>query len=165
MNPSHTQTSSERGRQDTRALTQHFNQPGGGIEPWMFVPESNIAEISTAEHPGTATIRQAGRGQDIKGILRQPIGIGDYPLPWEFQMSLVQNPMAVLLGVGDMRQNNTAIALNVALTFSDPALIQQFVAGDGDAEDFLIEEPGQRIEASNDESVLRAARDAARFTT
>jgi hypothetical protein len=109
------------GPSDIRRLTQHFNQPGGGIEPWLFVPESNVAEVSTAEHPGTATIRQAGRGQDIKGILREPIGIGDYPLPWEFQLSLVQNPMAALLGVGDTRQNNTAIGLNVALTFSDPS--------------------------------------------
>jgi len=32
------------------------------------------------------------------------------------------------------------------------------MAGGWDAEDFLIVEPGQRIEASNDESVLRAAR-------
>jgi hypothetical protein len=106
---------------DIRSLTQHFNQPGGGIEPWMFVPKSNIAEISTEEHPGAVTIRQAGKGADIKGILRKPIGISDFPLPWEFQMSLVQNPMAVLLGVGDIRQNNMAIGLNVALTFSDPS--------------------------------------------
>jgi hypothetical protein len=106
---------------DIRSLTQHFNQPGAGIEPWMFVPRSNIAELSTAEHPGTVTIRQAGKGVDIKGILQKPIGIGEFPLPWEFQMSLVQNPLAVLLGVGDIRQNNTAIGLNVALTFSDPS--------------------------------------------
>ncbi len=121
MKEPHSNMHSERERPDIRALTQHFNQPGGGIEPWLFVPASNIAEVSTAEHPGTATIRQAGRGEDIKGILRRPIGIGDYPLPWEFQMSLVQNPMAALLGVGDLRQNNTAIGLNVALTFSDPS--------------------------------------------
>jgi hypothetical protein len=38
----------------------------------------------------------------------------------------------------------------------DPTLIKRFVAGDWDAEHFLIVEPGQRIEASNDESVLRA---------
>lgn len=106
---------------DIRSLTQHFNQPGGGIEPWIFVPKSNIAEISTEEHPGAVTVRQAGKGADIKGILQKPIGIGDFPLPWEFQMSLLQNPLAVLLGVGDIRQNNTAIGLNVALTFSDPS--------------------------------------------
>jgi hypothetical protein len=36
---------------DIRSLTQHFNQPGGGIEPWMYVPKGNIAAISTEEHP------------------------------------------------------------------------------------------------------------------
>ena len=36
--------------------------------------------------------------------------------------------------------------------------LYNLMAGGWDAEDFLIVEPGQRIEASNDESVLRAAR-------
>jgi len=44
----------------------------------------------------------------------------------------------------------------------DPSLIRRFVAGDWDAEDFLVVEPGQCIAASNDAAVLRAA---ARFTT
>ena len=39
----------------------------------------------------------------------------------------------------------------------DPTLIQRFVAGDWNAEDFLIVEPGKRIEASNDATILRAA--------
>lgn len=39
----------------------------------------------------------------------------------------------------------------------DPALIRRFVAGDWDAEDFLVVEPGQCIAASNDSAVLRAA--------
>ena len=46
---------------DIRSLTQHFNRPGGEIEPWVFVPESNIAELSTAEHPGVATTACAMR--------------------------------------------------------------------------------------------------------
>ncbi len=37
----------------------------------------------------------------------------------------------------------------------DPKLIERFVAGDWNTEDFLIVEPGQRIEASHDDSVLR----------
>jgi len=36
--------------------------------------------------------------------------------------------------------------------------LYNLMAGGWDAEDFLIVEPGQRIEASNGESVLRAAR-------
>jgi hypothetical protein len=76
---------------DIAALDQHFNRPGHALAPWMFVPAGNIKEFSTAEHPGLATIYEAGRGQDIKGILKDPIRIGDYRLPWEFQTSLVQS--------------------------------------------------------------------------
>lgn len=112
---------------DIRSLTQHFNLLGSGIEPWMFVPKSNIAEISTEEHPGAVTVRQAGKDADIKGILRKPIGIGDFPLPWEFQMSLVQNPLAVLLGVGDniageeTRWQNLQVWANLPLAISQSA--------------------------------------------
>ena len=38
----------------------------------------------------------------------------------------------------------------------DARLIQRFVAGDWGSEDFLIVKPGHRIEASNDEAILRA---------
>src|SRR5579871_2805094 len=75
---------------DIGALDQHFNEPGKDIAPWTFVPEGNIKEFSTEEHPGLATVYEAGHGQDIKGILKDPIRIGDYRLPWEFQTSLVQ---------------------------------------------------------------------------
>jgi hypothetical protein len=102
------------------ALDQHFNEPGKDIAPWTFTPEGNIKEFSTTEHPGLATIYEAGKGQDIKGILRQPIRIGDYRLPWEFQTSLVQS-FNLTAGVGAKTQVNAAIGLNVAVTFSDPA--------------------------------------------
>ncbi len=105
---------------DISALDQHFNRAGRGIEPWIFVPATNIKEFSTEEHPGLATIYEAGRGQDIKGILKQPIQIGDYRLPWEFQISLVQS-FNLTAGVGAKTQLNSAIGLNVAVTFSDPS--------------------------------------------
>ena len=105
---------------DISVLDQHFNQPGKDISPWMFVPAVNIKEFSTEEHPGLATIYEAGRGTDIKGILKQPIKIGDYRLPWEFQTSLVQS-FNLTAGVGAKTQVNAAIGLNVAVTFSDPS--------------------------------------------
>lgn len=105
---------------DISALDQHFNAPGSAITPWMFVPNENIKEFSTEEHPGLATIYEAGRGKDIKGILKDPIKIGDYRLPWEFQTSLVQS-FNLTAGVGAKTQVNSAIGLNVAVTFSDPA--------------------------------------------
>ena len=86
-------------------LNQHFNEPGKDIAPWMFVPESNIKELSTEEHPGLATIYEAGKGQDIKGLLKDPIRIGDYRLPWEFQTSLVQS-FNCTAGVGAKTQVN-----------------------------------------------------------
>jgi len=105
---------------DIRVLNQHFNTPGADISPWMFVPEENIKEISTKEAPGLATIWQAGKGKDIKGILEEPIRIDDYPLPWTFHMGLVQN-WSALQGFGSKNQMNYAIGLNVAVTFSDPS--------------------------------------------
>jgi hypothetical protein len=105
---------------DITSLDQHFNQPGADISPWMFVPEKNIKDFSTTEHPGLATIYEAGAGQDIKSVLKQPIRIGEYRLPWEFQTSLVQS-FNLTAGVGAKTQVNAAIGLNVAVTFSDPA--------------------------------------------
>ena len=58
--------------------------------------------------PGLATIYEAGRGQDVKGILKDPIRIGDYRLPWEFQTSLVQS-FNLTAGVGAKTQVNSAI--------------------------------------------------------
>ncbi len=105
---------------DISAFDQHFNRPGADVDPWMFVPQDNIKSFSTEEHPGLATIYEAGRGQDVKGILKDPIRIGDFRLPWEFQTSLVQS-FNLLAGVGAKTQVNSAIGLNVVVTTSDPA--------------------------------------------
>src|SRR5437899_13107346 len=72
-------------QQDIRKLNQHFNKPGNDLSPWMFVPQENIKELSTEEHPGLVTLWEAGKGDDIKGLLTDPIRIDDYPLPWQFQ--------------------------------------------------------------------------------
>lgn len=104
---------------DIRALSQHFQDTSGNIGDWIFVPQDNIKELSTAEHPGLATVRAGEVGQDIKGILKHPIGIHEYKLPWEFQLGLAQN-FDVMCGVGNRTQSNHAIGLNVAVTFSDP---------------------------------------------
>ncbi len=65
------------------------------------------------------TLYEAGKGQDVKGLLKHPIGIKDYALPWEFQTSLVQS-FNLMAGVGAKTQVNSAIGLNVAVTFSEP---------------------------------------------
>ena len=101
-------------------LSQHFNEPGVDISPWIFVPKENIKEASTAEHPGLFTIYPAGEGKDIKGILKQPIRIDEYRLPWEFQLGLAQN-FDAMCGVGSKNQSNYALGLNLAVTFSDPS--------------------------------------------
>jgi len=105
---------------DIRKLSQHFNAPDGDISPWIFIPDDNIREFSTAEHPGLATIWQDGKGQDVKGILKYPIRIDDYPLPWEFQLGLIPN-FATITGFGSKLQQNFAVGLNVAVTYSDPS--------------------------------------------
>lgn len=107
---------------DIRDLSQHFNQPDGDISPWMFIPEDNIKKLSAAEHPGLLTIWQNGQEKDIKGVLKDPIRMDEYRMPWQFQMCLAQNYAASLLGMGDAQQNNYAIGFNLAVTFSDPAL-------------------------------------------
>ncbi len=104
---------------DIRELTQHFDDPQAGLGRWIFVPESNVEQVSTTLHPGLAMIFEAGHGQDIKGMLNQPIPINHYALPWEFQLN-VQQAFNVLTG-RSTGQLNTAIGLNVALTFSDPS--------------------------------------------
>lgn len=106
--------------EDIRSLSEHFNEPGGDISPWMFIPKDNVKEVSTKNVPGLVTVWQNGTGKNIKGILKNPIGINDYSLPWEFKLGLVQNYNASLLGVGEPGQHNYAIGLNIAVTFSDP---------------------------------------------
>ena len=82
----------------------------------MLVPESNVKEASTSESPGLLTVWEAGKGQDVRGILKEPIRLDEYPLPWEFQMGVVQNFNVIACGV-----DNAAVGLNVAVTFSDPS--------------------------------------------
>ena len=111
-------------------LSQHFNDPNTGFSPWIFIPESNVKEVSTAEHPGLATLWQAGQGKDVKGVLENPIRIDDYPLPWEFQLGLVPN-FAAILGMGSKGQQNFAIGFRpssffapyVGAMFSEPVVI------------------------------------------
>jgi len=104
---------------DIRRLSQHFIEPSGDLSPWMFLPKENIKDLSTSEHPGMLTIWPGERGQDIKGILKDPIRISDYPLPWEFHLGMVQNFIA-WKGLSE-KQINYAMGLNLAVTFSDPS--------------------------------------------
>ena len=101
-----------------RSTSTSIDRENEDIAPWIFVPKENVKEFSTEEHPGLATIFEAGRGQDVKGILKDPIRIDEYPLPWEFQTSLVQS-FNLTAGVGAKSQVNAAIGLNVAVTFSE----------------------------------------------
>lgn len=103
---------------DIRKLNQHFID-GDNLNPWMFIPESNIREMTATENPGYLTIRENGHGQDIKGILREPIRIDDYPLPWKFHMGILQNYLGVK-GLVD-EQINWAFGVNLAVTYSDPS--------------------------------------------
>jgi hypothetical protein len=105
------------GEKDIRNLTQHFT--GEGTAPWVFGPEENIKEISTTENPGLVTIRQNGNGQDIKGILEEPIKLADYPVPWKFHLGVLQNYLGVK-GLVD-EQINWAIGFNLVVTYSDPS--------------------------------------------
>src|SRR5690349_4984595 len=73
---------------DIRDLSHHFINPRGDIAPWIFVPENNVNSASLTEHPGFVTVSHADKGKDIKGILKDPIRIDDYPLPWEFHLGL-----------------------------------------------------------------------------
>lgn len=100
-------------------LSQHFNEPDGRLDPWIFVPEENIKKITTTEHPGMVKILQAGKGQNIKGLLKEPIRMDDYPVPWEFHLGLAQSAY-MMHGLGGPSQSY-AVGLNVAVTFSDPS--------------------------------------------
>lgn len=104
---------------DIRRLSQHFLTTDNRTAPWIFAPRSNIASLSTSEHPGVVTIWEAGRGHDVKGLLERPIRIEEYPLPWEFHLGLIQNYQA-MKGISE-RQINYAIGLNLVVTFSPPA--------------------------------------------
>jgi hypothetical protein len=82
----------------------------------MFYPKDNIKRLTTKEARGLLLIEDAGRGKDVKGVLTKPIRLEDYPLPWEFHLGMLQpEPKA-----GE-KQNNYAMGVNVAVTFSDPS--------------------------------------------
>ena len=104
-------------RPDIRKLSQHFVDAKSS-EPWHFAPKSNIEEVSLSEHRGLVTIREAGKGQDIKGLLKSPIRLDEYPAPWEFHLGILQNHLGQK-GLSE-KQINYAIGLNLAVTFSDP---------------------------------------------
>lgn len=104
-------------RPDIRKLSQHFVDAKSS-EPWHFEPKSNIEEVSLSEHRGLVTIRESGKGQDIKGLLKSPIRLDEYPAPWEFHLGILQNHLGQK-GLSE-KQINYAIGLNLAVTFSDP---------------------------------------------
>jgi hypothetical protein len=106
-------------RASVASLSQHFIDPSGNISPWMFIPEDNIKSVSTTEHRGFVTIRAAGEGKDIKGLLKEPIRLDQYRMPWAFHLGIVQNQQA-MKGV-DENQINYAIGLNLVVTFSEPS--------------------------------------------
>ena len=56
-------------RPDIRKLSQHFIDARDS-SPWHFVPAGNIKDVSLSEHRGLVTLREAGKGQDIKGLLK-----------------------------------------------------------------------------------------------
>ncbi len=113
--PSASNTSIGPGAPDIRKLSQHFKEPNDNIAPWMSVPRENIQSLTTASHPGYVTLRDAGNGTDIKGILEKPITIDDFPLPWEFHLGFAPT------GYGCCGGENWAMGLNLAVTFSDPS--------------------------------------------
>ncbi len=107
------QDSQTGGGPDIRKLSQHFFSKTNDISPWRFIPEGNIKSLSTTTHPGFVSIQHGDEGKDIKGILKDPIKIDDYPLPWEFHLGLA--------GETYMLPCNQAVGVNLALTFSDPS--------------------------------------------
>src|SRR5437879_2703239 len=72
---------------DIRKLSQQFIDPNDH-SPWIFVPQDNVKSVSLKAHRGFATIQHGEGGKDIKGILKDPIRIDDYPMPWEFHLAL-----------------------------------------------------------------------------
>ena len=78
-------------KKDIRELSQHFIESSGDISPWMFIPEDNIKSCSAKRNLGYVKLSEAGKGKDVKGILKDPIRIDDYPIPWEFELGILQD--------------------------------------------------------------------------
>ncbi len=101
--------------------TRFFQDEGESLDPWSFVPESNVAALDRESIPGLLTLKLAGEESDVKGLLPQPIRLDGTPMPWYFQLGMMQDQNAVSGMVGSRTQVNYAFGLNVAVTFSDPA--------------------------------------------
>ena len=99
-------------RPDIRKLSQHFIDARDS-SPWHFAPAGNIKEVSLSEHRGLVTLREAGKGQDIKGLLKSPLRLDEYPAPWEFHLGILQNHLGQK-GLSE-KQINYAIGLNLAV--------------------------------------------------
>ncbi len=99
---------------DIRDFTDHFEP---GIPSRYSYQASEETSISPNEHPGLLTIYHSGLDEEIKGILREPIPLADYPPPWECEMDAMHSFWTKCASV----QVNIAIGLNVELTFSDPS--------------------------------------------
>jgi hypothetical protein len=110
------ETAPKTSKPDIRKLSQHFISENEDTSPWIFVPKHNIRSLSTTEHPGYATIWHGDKDEDVKGLLKNPIRIDDYPIPWEFHLGLSQYRSSEL-----PTQSNYAFGLNLVLTFSDPS--------------------------------------------
>jgi hypothetical protein len=117
------------GKSDIHTLTQYFTGESEDTSPWMFVPRGNIRSVSTSEHPGHLTIWHADTGEGIKGRLKEPIKISDYPTPCEFHLGLAQYRSGEL-----PERSNYAIRLNIAVTFSDPSMLHFSDGGGMDIE-------------------------------
>lgn len=102
---------------DIRKFDEHFIEPGKDLTPWMFVPQDNIQFLSTESNPGYLKIQPGETGQDVKGILEEPIRLDKYPAPLEFQIGFLQDQrdQSNLKG-----QANYAFGLNLVVTFSQP---------------------------------------------
>jgi len=103
---------------DIRRLSDHFSDVNDSLDPWRFVPPENIERATKAEHPGLLAIYERGLGKDVRGILKHPIRIEDYPLPWQFQCGWMQN-FDAMTGRSPT-QVNYAFGVNLVLAFSDP---------------------------------------------
>lgn len=106
--------------EEISALSNHFNSPDASIAPWTFVPQENVAAINQRKLPGAMVLRLAGKGKDVKGLLDRPIRLDEYPLPWFFQLAMIQDNDAIAGHLGVDSQVNYAMGVNLAVTFSDP---------------------------------------------
>jgi hypothetical protein len=106
--------------EDISRSSHHFNDPRARLDPWTFTPAANIAELDLGKTVGAVTLRLAGRGDDVKGLLPEPIRLDRFGMPWYFRLGIIQDQNAIAGHIGARRQINYAVGLNLAVTFSDP---------------------------------------------